>query len=312
MHARLAANTSVAALAAALLLVFGPTSAAHAQCGSCAQPTVAYSPVVQTAYSPVYQTVGPLNGWYPGKWVRRFFGWGDPVVAQPAAVTAAYQPTYPASYSVGYAPQTYSAGYAPASYSVGYAPASYSVGYAASSCDSCGCDPCSCTASRPVTLSPVCGCESGCASCCGGGGVTTAGYDYGSSCPNCVGSGAAASYEASPSNQDYRSNQDYTPTPGLPQDANVPEQRDSYRVSPPVETPEGEKSLMDGDEASYFRAPKLFAPQDRTTKRPTAPVWHAVYKRDAQVRSISHQQPAAPRAGEHKKLDASGWGSASR
>ncbi|TWT75458.1 hypothetical protein Pla123a_29670 [Posidoniimonas polymericola] len=305
----------LAALCVAIV-VAASAGVASAQCSTCAQPAMSYAPAAQTAYipvaqtaympaaqpaySPVYQTT-TTPGWYPGMYLRRLFGMGDPAVSTTYA-TAAYQPTYPPSYNVGYAPASYNVGYAPTAYNAGYAPASYSVGYA----------PTSYTAGyRAVTLSPVSPCcDTGCSACSSCGGAVQAGYE--SSCPNCAGGASQAIYTESPSNyggQDY--GQSYgnepTPAPAIDPNAAVREQRQK----PPAEANPNEDSVLEGDEATYFRAPELYAPNgnDRVTRAPSAPVWNAVYKQDNRVQQVSAavQRPApAPR---HIKSDASIWSS---
>ncbi|MCA9240592.1 MAG: hypothetical protein KDA37_10345 [Planctomycetales bacterium] len=305
-------RTAVFSLALLLACVAMPVGH-DSQCSACPQAysagyapapyTVGYAPTAYTAaYPPVQQTVVTNPGWYPGKFIRRLFGWGDPGMA--TAYTTAYQPTYPPSYSVGYAPSAYTVGYAPSAYTVGYA-ANYSAGYAPTSCY------------RPVTLEPCC---NQCQSCCSGGcdscsGVATAGYTYGggSDCPNCAGGGGQGyqddyyqGYESSPSNSGGPSP---TPAPYIDPNSQVPESRNTNR-------PESEAAGQGGQDAKWFHAPQLYDPQDRTAARqPTAPVWNAVYRDRGELRQVSAQKPVArqPAAGpQHQKLDASGWTSVGR
>jgi hypothetical protein len=319
-------------------------SSAHAQCSTCAQPTVAFSPVQQTAFMPVQQTafmpvqqtafmpvqqtafmpvqqtafmpvqqtvVVPRDRWYPGRGIQRFFGWGDPVTTT-RVVTTAYQPTFPPSFSAAPAPTT------------------WTVGFASPACNSCGSNPCACSTSfRAVTLSPVSSCCSSpcdsCVSCggggcssCGGGGVVSAGYDYApsSGCSSCAGGAVQSTYESSPSNAGGYGLQP-TPAPGLDPGANVPEQRQTNRPEDqaPAAAPDADNGLG-GEEATWLQAPELYDPQARTTRRPTAPVWTAVYQKDTQSRGASAavlQRTSTQSSPQplHQKLDASGWGSAS-
>ncbi|TWT90009.1 hypothetical protein Mal64_03910 [Pseudobythopirellula maris] len=266
---------------AALLLAVmaGPLAAAsRAQCATCPTPTVAYSPVVyqQTEYT----------GWYPGKYLGDFTR--NLFSPYRSTYTTSYAPT---AYTAGYAPTSYTAGYAPSTYSVGYrgAPTAYRAAYQPTYPVSyyAGYAPVVQSVYRPVTLQPVCqsvsyapsacsGCSTGCSSC----GVTTASYEpsyaTGSSCSSC-----APSASSSSSVYDYNSNQ-----PSLAPEAEVPVNR---QLDKPVYD-EDDSVLNNADETSgaYFEAPKLFLPSDRTTKRPTAPVWTAVYEGQTKGRLTAH------------------------
>lgn len=305
--------------AIALLSLGVVATSASAQC---AQQTVAYSPVVQTAYSPVVlQTTPPDSGWYPGKRIGEWlFGRRETTVAVAAPVTAttAYRPTYPMSYSAGYAPTSYTAGYA------SYAPQqSYAVGYA----------PAVQTSYRPVTLSPATTCcESACDPCAGAAsyGAATAGYDVSGTagCSSCAGGSSAVYYDDSTTSP----SQGYSePTPAIEPGADVPTQRslrpepaqdESARrdaAEPQSSTPqapntfrsEPSDSLQFDDDSSnaYFEAPELFNPQDRTTQRPTAPVWTAVYRDTTGARPAASASTRRT-ADRHEQQGASGWRSA--
>jgi hypothetical protein len=70
--------------------------------------------------------------------------------------------------------------------------------------------------------------------------------------------------------------------------------------------PEG---ATNGDpNATYFEAPKLFNPNDRTAKRVAAPVWKALYERPVAARQVSTGRITAAQA----ERDAAGWTSASK
>lgn len=251
------------AVAAAMCLTTGN---ADAQCSTCAVPQVAYSPVVYNNYTTTY------DGWYLGKYVgrlgRRVFG---------TAPAPAYQAGYPTTYAASYAPTYSYASYAP-------------------SCNTCDTSPCCCTQTtyRPIVMSPVsdcCGCASTCNSCgtCSScSGVTQAGYNtsVSSSCPTC---NTSAYVDSSTTNS--------APAPSLNNIAPAPPQtfRETERLDP---TPAEESGV--GEQASDFGAPLLLDPNDKLTKRPTAPVWTAVYKRPATITSIS----AADRPA---KKQAVGW-----
>ena len=317
---------------AAAVLLGSATVSAEAQCATCPPATVAYSPVLAPAPAAtpvVYQSVQPRRGWYPGKYLSRLFRpfrrqQPAPVVAAPAIAapvaaptatfaTAAYQPTYPPSYTAAYG-QTTTVGFWPTVQNVGYAPAVQTV-------------------ARPVTLTALdpCGCGPVCCgacstpSCCGASGVTTAGFEtYSGGCSNCAAQPAPQSYApqnyAAPPANGGR----LEPTPALGPNENVP----SNRVQRPVyEEPAGEGSLLNGegsgsraagesDSTSYWNPPQLFDARDRSASRPqprqpTAKMWNAVYHQPAPQKvdrtalrptsaSIAPRQPTA-------QVSAAGW-----
>lgn len=253
------------AIACAALAAFGLMAAdTHAQCSTCAVPQVTYSPVV-------YNTYTSYDGWYLGKYVgrmgRRIFG------------------TAPApAYAVGYAP-TYSASYAPTYSYASYAP-TYSASYAPG-CSSCNtCNSCAQTTYRPVIMEPVCGCSTcgSCSSCgtCGTcsscSGVVQSSYDapVSSSCPTCSASNYA---ESSPSSEVAPSLNNGAAPPRTFQDTN--------RLDPTPATESGTES-----QALDLSPPLLVDPNDKLTKRPTSPVWTAVYKQPAKITNVSSAKPA--------------------
>ncbi len=317
------------AIAVAVLLSVGAT--AQAQCNTCAQPvyaaapvaqpmvaqpTVAFSPVVPSAPSPVvYQTYRPYSGWYPGKYLARAITWPfrdrttvapvgvAPVATAPLAtptstfVTAAYRPTYPLTYTASYAPTVQ-------------------------------------TLARPVTLTalspcgcgPVCGCTSPC-STCATGGVTTAGFEsgYNGGCSNC----AAATFDARAATS---APLQPTPAPALSPNAAVPEQRvnrpnfEKFNQGPAEVSPNDDSVLRtngiespagpDAAESSWWDAPELFDARDRSAQRhrsqqPTAPVWNAVYHKTAartvQQAGYRSNPTPAPVAKRNVQVGASGW-----
>jgi hypothetical protein len=85
--------------------------------------------------------------------------------------------------------------------------------------------------------------------------------------------------------------------------------------TPPATPPangEGTDALDDvlngGDtDSTYFEAPKLFNPKDRTATRVTVPVWQAIYERPVAHRQASNGPITAAQA----QRDAAGWTSAS-
>lgn len=314
---------------------------AASQCSSCAQPVaqaVAYQPV---AYQPtVYQSTTTYGGWYPGKLIgdtwRSLFG---------AQTTSVYTANYaaPVAYGASYAPYTasyapYTAGYVP--YAASYAPAAtvayrptypptYTVGYAPTyslaaevplqtvvqSVPDCGA--CATTAAMPVTLAAPC-----CDAC---GGVATAGYAESGGCASCE---QPASFEtpyvpqttvqqAPGATPGYQSGSP-TPAPILGADENVPEERSNLKPDADKEESAGEDlGPTDGspaDESStYFEAPRLFNPGDRTTRKPTAPVWKAVYRKPvggtAAVATGASVGEAQPETDRRPQVGYEGWSS---
>lgn len=326
------------AVCAVAAIALSSAESVHAQCAGCAQPTVAYSPVVAQP-APVYQTAYYDGGWYPGKYLGRaltwpfravgnalttpltpYYGYTAPAVA-PTFTTAAYRPTYSPSYTVGYTP--YTASYAPVVQTVAR-PVALAPTYAY----------------RPVTLAtidsccqPACGCPTACGSCdaCSAcsGGVVTAGYDaqLGAACSSCGGAGCAScsgqapvTYQQAPTQQQYPTQPlpqngsgtlEPTPAPGLNPNDPVSEERMRPESAAPTGGANGE------DTTSWFEPPQLFDNRDRSAQGPTAPVWNAVYHKQSAApagrhqtayRSASYDRPVAkPR---NVQQGASGWQSA--
>ncbi len=360
------------------LLVFGLAAAlvggaavnSAAQCASCAQPVVAFSPVLQpapqqvVAFSPVLQPAPqPVvwqsqtttrEGWYPGKLIGGLFrrptttttvtavapqpqvvgfapthtvgfapthtvGFAPQAASfapSPTAFTAAYRPTYPPSYTVGFAP-TFSLA-SEVALQTAFSPV---VGSACSSCNACGCDPCGCTScAMPVTMA-----SPGCSTC---GQATSAVYESPSSgCASCNAPASYSSnvapsnyYDSAPTQQSYNP-QSFTPqTPGQP----TPAPGLGPNENPPAERSILEKPEMQQDDAAdlgpsaadsstYFEAPQLYDPRDRTTQRPTAPVWNAVYEKPADgaaVRRTSMKVASEPQAPVRRsQVGFEGWSS---
>ncbi len=264
-------STTLFALAAATVMMMAPR-AAQAQCTTCVTPQVAYSPVVYNNYA--------YEGWYLGKYLGRatrgLFG---------VAPAAAYQAGYPATYATPYAaPATYAAAY-PRTYgvgfrrahTVGYAPAySYAVARPATYTSSPSC--CTQTTYRPVVMQAVHDQATCCNSCNSGGTVGQAIYQPSTpaSCPSCAtASHAAPLAGAGPTN-----------APSLPSHSPAPPST-FRREKPMTEAPAtldpipAEESSFEEQNAGAWDAPLLLDPNDRLTKRPTAPVWAAVYKKSA-------------------------------
>ncbi|MCO6047906.1 hypothetical protein NG895_28715 [Aeoliella sp. ICT_H6.2] len=236
------------AIACATLAAIGlVASDASAQCSTCAVQQVTWSPVVVNT-QPAY------DGWYLGKYVgrlgRRIFG--------PAPAPA---------YAVGYAPSVSFASSAP-TYATSYAP----------SCSTCGTSPCGCaqTTFRPVIMQPASGCSTcgGCGTCstCNSG-VVQSSYDapVASSCPTC---NTSAYMESSPSSNMAPSLNDRSAPPRTFQETD--------RLDP---TPAAEESTE--SQVLDLSPPLLLDPNDKLTKRPTSPVWTAVYKQPAKITNVS-------------------------
>ena len=303
-----------------------------AQCATCAAPTVAYQPVaVQPAVA--YR---PYTGWYPGKLLDQWRMRGATTPAYTASYspyTAAYAPSYTAAYS-----PAYTAAYTP--YVSSYAPLSAPVASGCNTCSHTAYYPLAQTLSRQVVLrqvvAPACNtcsytpsCE--CSSCCSTG-VSQAAYvepAYAApGCSSCAGGSASHaapsvpyqspnSYESpnvgpptpqprlepepAPQGPSYRSNKH----PARPGDLDAPakEEADPFDEFDPG--PAGEV-----DPSTYFNAPRLLDPSDRTavrsrSRKPTVDVWQAVYRKPATASQVS--QTSARRARTQAEIDAEGW-----
>jgi hypothetical protein len=334
----------VLALCLAIVAVFA-AAPANAQCGTCATPVVAYSPVVAPTTTVMYQPAD--TGWYPGKlldtWRMRRWGY-----TAPTAVTTSYAPTY----SVGYAP-TYTAAYAPAytaaygpsytaayaPYSVSYAPAvtttNYSMPYvtsyaplgqrrvlmrpvvvespvmAAAPVISSGCSTCSacevaapcssCAATTVVEQATYAAAPAPCSSCAQGSTITYADQPAATSTGQ-TGQPAMTPEEAARARANY-------PDETAPKNSQYPQ---DPGPAPPEETEE-----KAGDSSSYFEAPALFIPGDRTARQetvkpanraPSVDVWNAVYRgpvNNDSVSTTSFKSTARTQA----EIDAEGWSS---
>ncbi|MCA9231847.1 MAG: hypothetical protein KDA57_14450 [Planctomycetales bacterium] len=330
------ANLTRVALAGLVLaaLVLMTADCTRAQCTTCPTPTVAYQPV---AVQPVVATT--YNGWYPGKMLDRMrlrrYGYATVAPSYPTAAYAA--PTYTASY----APYTsYSAGYTP--YVTGYAPLATTVArpvvqtsyyvptsyYAPSSCSSCAQ-----TVARQVVLSPVvsdccstCGVAScgGCSACSTCSAVSQASYTE-PACSSCASTAAVPSYSSPSPSNGYPGGGGTvgTPTP-QPQLEPAPTQSNYPSTDPANGSQNGEKSIVEpaapidpapidesdaNDASTYFEAPRLLDPHDRTAQRqnsngPTVDVWNAVYRGQA---TSGASQTSHKKALTQAEIDAEGW-----
>jgi hypothetical protein len=327
----------------ALLAMFGVANKANAAC--CGGGTTAYYPSTYNAYyGGSYAAAYPATtGWYPGYYLNQVRArlWGSPSTYVAAYPTSTYYSAgYAPSYSAGYAP-SYSAGYAPA-YATSYAaPASGSAcqsctaGYAPSGCSTCGV--------QQVTMRPVCTtacaspCSSGC-STCSSPVVTQTSHVQPASSTCCANTQAVhvqqesatstrtpepaplQTFDSSTSNNGSSSG-----GPSLPPNSDAAIQREEQK--PPMNgndlqpipgddtndaagdsEVEDPYKVKDTDSSTYFEAPKLHDPNDRTALRGASTVRTAVYKQPVSYRNVSTQRITD----EQVRQDAIGWTSASK
>ena len=295
-------------LAGSVVVAVCVTSATTADAQCCATPTVAYyQPAI--AYQPVVAYQQPRMGLFDRMRMRR---WGVTPVQQPvyatsyaAPYTAAYTP-YQAAYA--YAPTSYTAAYAPANYTAAYAPAVYTAAYrpyvtsyaplatttyysvarqvvmspVASACGACGCEPCGCA-------------QPACSSC--DSGVSQAIYaEPASGCSSCAGASALPSYSEAPTVGPATPQPQLAPSEGTPSSSQYETNKLQIDEKPidPAPAPAAE-----GDSSTYFEAPKLFSPQDRTANRPSVDVHDAVYRQPATYQGVSQASAV--------EVDANGW-----
>lgn len=324
---------AVAALLLSTLFVVD----ANASC--CGGGTTAFYPTTAyTAYSPVAAPVY-RTGWYPGYWWNRIGArlWGSPstyVAAYPTTFaaptyTAAYAPAYSAGYAASYAAPVAGCSSC-ASYSASYAPAPCST--CASPCTSCttACSPCSaCTTcaapavTQAVYQQPAIQPAPGCATC--GTTVVQPGAIVTSTpVPDVAVPMPESSATPTPAPQSTFNGQNGAPS--LPQEADVPAQREEQKpptngtsVTPVQPEPGTDSNGTDpydvnganGDNSTYFQAPKLFDPNDRTAQRSITPVRTAVYEQPVSYYGISAQRATAITE-QQAVADAAGWVSASK
>ncbi len=313
---------------AGMLLVAMLIGNASAQCNTCAQPTVAYQPVVAQPQPVVAQpTVAyrPYTGWYPGKLLDRWRLRRAGVGTTSAVYTTAYAPTYTAAYAPSY---SYTASYAPATYTASYAP-TYTAAYRPyvtsfaplSSAAATGCPTCTQTVARPVLMRPVvasacdtcsysspCDCG-GCGSCdtCSAG-VSQAIYsDVSSGCSSCAAGGTTI--DVMPSSSGL---QNIGPATTQPELAPIPEGQSQYRGRPiqngqPADSPVDDVDPLNrvdpinGDDPSptdtetdsstwYRNAPQLLGPRNNTALRSYKSRKPTVEVRTAVYRNQGHHQ----------------------
>jgi hypothetical protein len=314
----------------------------NAQCSTCPTAVVAYSPVVAPATTVMYQPAD--TGWYPGKlldtWRLRRWGY-----TAPTAVTTAYAPTY----SVGYAPTytaayapTYTAAYAP-TYTAAYAPAvattNYSMPYVtsyaplgqrevvmrpvvvaspvvsaapviASACSACSaCEvaaPCSaCAPTMVVEQATYAAAPAPCVGCAQDSSITYA-QQAPSTSSGQTSQPALTPQEAAPLRSNYP---DVVPQQNNGSQNNGTQQQHQHQDPGPAAEQNPSNS------STYFEAPALFIPGDRTAQQetvkpvnraPSVDVWNAVYHGPASNDSVSNTSFKAPTRTQ-AEIDAEGW-----
>jgi hypothetical protein len=308
-------------LVAAIGLSVSLAAQANAQC--CGQAATAYyQPAAYTAYSPVAYTSYYGNyggGWYPGYWLNR-------VRTRLFGAPSTYVASYPTAYQASYVP-SYTAAYRPA-YSVGY-----STSYAAPVAASSGCSSCSSYSAGYAPCSSCTSSYSPCSTCttCATPAVSQAVYQQpAAGCASCgtqstvVAPAATApapqhTQGPTPAPQSTYGVQNGAPSisPGAdvpterPQDTQRPATNGAEQDIQPVpgsDADEADPYKVDSDSSTYFQAPKLFDPNDRTAQRSIAPVIAAVYEKPVSYRNVSTR----PITLEQAERDAAGWVSASQ
>jgi hypothetical protein len=317
----------------ALLAMFGVATETNAAC--CGGGTTAYYPSsyntyyggsYAAAYPTTYQTYS--SGWYPGYYWNQVRArlWGSPSTYVAAYPTTTYAASYAPTHSVSYAP-TYSASYSPA-YATSYAaPAAYAPSSTCSSCTA-GYAPV-----QQVTMRPACAPCSPCAACptCPVPTAVTQ-TSYQQPACECAAAPAQQNVTTSSSTPTEAPPQTFDPStstnggssdrPSVPADSGVPVEREEQK--PPVNGTDVQPAPGDDDEESkefdpydttnsssdsstYFEAPKLHDPNDRTAQRGVSTVKTAVYKQPVSYRSVSTQRVTD----EQARQDAIGWTSVS-
>ncbi|MDZ4657481.1 MAG: hypothetical protein SH868_07855 [Bythopirellula sp.] len=317
-------------------------TSANAQCSTCPQPVVAFSPVVQTAVVPTTTVVlEPYRGWYPGRFFdnMRMRRWG---YSAPTTVTTAFAPTaMPMSVAMPittampvtstFVPQT--VGFAPMAtttfatpHVTAFAPLGQRQVFMqptlvqspvmATSFADAGCSTCATPA--PCSACSACELAAPCSSCAGSTTVveqaTFAAAPAAAPCTNCA-QGSSVTYTDQGVSQ---STGTQTPQPQLtPQEA-APLQSNYPEVTPPQNTktpdPGPAAEQKPSDSSTYFEPPALFIPGDRTAqtqetakpvnRAPSVNVWNAVYREP-----VNANQASTSTGTSQAEIDAAGWSS---
>jgi hypothetical protein len=307
---------------------------ANAQCSTCPQPVVAFSPVVAPATT--VTTFQPVDtGWYPGRmfdtWRMRRWGYTNPTAVTTVAptwstampVTAAMPVTTMMPITTTAIPQT--VGFAPMAtttfatpHITSFAPLGQrqvlmrpvivqSQVMAASPVISSGCSTCSaCEVAAP------------CSSCAAAAPVveqaTFAAPAAQAPCSNCAQGSQVIYSDTSASVGGVQ-----TPQPELAPGEGVGSSNSNYpNVEPPKNpqytdpgpTTPGSTTTDKASESTYLEPPALYIPQDRTAQQtakpvnraPSVNVWNAVYREPINVEQTSTGKSQA-------EIDAAGWSS---
>lgn len=292
-------RSSICSAVCSLLVgvVSAAAPAAYAQCSTCPTPTVAYYQPTVAQPTVVYQPVATQQvrtGWYPGRMFdrMRLRRWG---------VSTAVQPTYAAGYApytAAYAPQT--AAYTPYTAAYAYAPTSYTAAYRpyvtsyAPLARTTYYYPATQTVARRVVMSPVVSacntCVTPCSTCSScDTGVSQAVYGAPSSgCSTCATGTSAPTYSSGPTAGPATPQPQLAPSEGAPFESQYQETKKATTDPSP-----------ESDSSTYFEAPKLFNPQDRTASRSSVDVHNAAYRQPATNHTASHASAS--------ETDANGW-----
>lgn len=323
-------------IASALMLSACIATEVSAQC--CGQPVTSfYAPVQTTHFVPVTQQTY-YSGWYPGYWLDRINAslWGTPTTYVAVQSAPVAWPTV-ASYAPVSTCSTCTASYAPApcstcnTYTTSYAPA----------CSTCS--PCSTCSSCQSGCSTCSSCPSGCSTCssCSAAPVVTqASYQEPAApgCSNCSANATAppTTYAAptpiakeptlaAPSTSSSAG--PVTPPPSLPSTPAATSTQKPAAENPPASStaPAGTAPATNGapdkdspyyvpkkEGSTYFEAPQLFSPKDRTAQRGVlVPVRTAVYEQPVSYQKTTAAKRTTVTAAQAAQ-DAIGWSSVSK
>ena len=298
----------------ALLLSACVAVDANAQC--CGQQAMVFYAPTQTAFTPV-ACQSCNTGWYPGYWMNRI---GTRLWGSPSTQVVAYQPTFASGCS------SCASSWLPSSCST------CSSGSPCSTCSSCtaGYAPCNTCNTCTTAYAPACStCQTGCSTCSAAPVVTQASYQTYQQPAGCSTCGASAPATAPPTYVQPAAPLQPTPAPTATEPAPSlgPAGPQSNTSSKPADTatppspdvqpaPSGDTQGVDpyhpdkGDSSTYFEAPKLFNPKDRTAKHTgVATVRTAVYEQPVTYRKTS-TTTRGPVTAAQAQQDAIGWSSA--
>jgi hypothetical protein len=110
-----------------------------------------------------------------------------------------------------------------------------------------------------------------------------------------------------PPQQQQQSQPELAPNESPPAERTFRKEETPDVTPDPYAVPDDESDLQDSGSATYFEAPQLFNPSDRSAARPATPVWQAVYHKPVDERTVATQ----PVTWQQAQQDAAGWTSAS-